>query len=176
MFRTTRALVAVPLLAASLAAFTPSHAERPARGRSVTTTYAPDLDSVPGLSAARAELAVLETGEYLAALERQAVGDYIVAVQAQEAEALRVAATRNAVTHVTNSGAHSDAWWRGVSVCEQGGRNDGYFGYFSIMDGSAGGLDWSTQVAMANGIISRYGDGAWAASCVAAGYAASPGG
>src|SRR5215471_5536891 len=55
-------------------------------------------------------------------------------------------------------GGHSDAWWSGVSVCEQGGRNDPYFGYFSIMDGSAGGLDWSTQVGMANGIISRYGD------------------
>lgn len=75
-----------------------------------------------------------------------------------------------------SSGPHSDAWWHGVSVCEQGGRNDAYFGYFSIMDGSAGGLDWSTQVAMANGIISRYGDSAWAASCVAAGYAASPSG
>jgi hypothetical protein len=74
------------------------------------------------------------------------------------------------------SGGHSDAFWRGVSVCEQGGRNDPFFGYFSIMDGSAGGLPWATQVQMANGIISRYGDSAWAASCVAAGYASSPSG
>lgn len=71
---------------------------------------------------------------------------------------------------------HSDAWWRGVSVCEQGGRNDSFFGYFSIMDGSAGGLDWATQVNMANAIIARAGDHAWAASCVAAGYRSSPNG
>jgi hypothetical protein len=77
---------------------------------------------------------------------------------------------------VVSHGAHSDTWWQGVSVCEQGGRNDGYFGYFSIMDGSAGGKDWSTQVGMANAIISRAGEGAWAASCVAAGYRSSPGG
>jgi hypothetical protein len=76
----------------------------------------------------------------------------------------------------TTGGPHSDAWWHGVSVCEQGGRDDPFFGYFSIMDGSAGGLSWAQQVGMANGIVSRYGDGAWAASCVAAGYAASPGG
>jgi hypothetical protein len=77
-----------------------------------------------------------------------------------------------------NTGPHSDAWWRGVSVCEQGGRNDSFFGYFSIMDGSAGGLDWSTQVAMANAILVRAGHeyGTWAPSCVDAGYAASPGG
>lgn len=77
---------------------------------------------------------------------------------------------------VRNNGAHSDAWWHGVAICEQGGRNDPYFGYFSIMDGSAGGLPWDTQVAMANNIIARAGDGAWAASCQAAGYAASPSG
>jgi hypothetical protein len=74
------------------------------------------------------------------------------------------------------SGTHSDAWWQGVSVCEQSGRNDPYYGYFSIMDGSAGGKPWADQVAQANGIIARYGDSAWAASCVTAGYRASPGG
>lgn len=77
---------------------------------------------------------------------------------------------------IRNNGAHSDAWWQGVAVCEQGGQNNWYYGYFSIMDGSAGGKDWATQVAMANAIIAHYGDGAWAASCVAAGYRASPGG
>lgn len=73
-------------------------------------------------------------------------------------------------------GPHTDAWWHGVAICEQGGRNDPFYGYFSIMDGSAGGLDLGAQVAMANRIISKYGDGAWAASCVAMGYRASPGG
>jgi hypothetical protein len=78
--------------------------------------------------------------------------------------------------YVAQAGAHSDAWWQGVSICEQGGRNDPFFGYFSIMDGSAGGLPWGVQVAMANNIIARAGDGAWAASCVAMGYAHSPSG
>ncbi len=77
---------------------------------------------------------------------------------------------------ISSSGPHSDAWWHGVAICEQGGRNDPFFGYFSIMDGSAGGLDWGTQVGMANQIIARAGDRAWAAACVAAGYQASPGG
>lgn len=71
---------------------------------------------------------------------------------------------------------HTDAWWHAVSICEQGGQNNPFFGYFSIMDGSAGGKSWDEQVQMANAIIARAGDGAWAASCVAAGYAASPGG
>ena len=96
---------------------------------------------------------------------------------AQEAE--RVAAeiaARPKPVPVSSPGAHSDAWWRAVAVCEQGGRNHPFFGYFSIMDGSAGGLDWATQVGMANGIIARAGDRAWAASCVSAGYNASPGG
>jgi hypothetical protein len=73
-------------------------------------------------------------------------------------------------------GSHSDAWWHGVSICEQGGRNHPYFGFFSVMDGSAGGLSWEQQIVIVNGIISRYGDGAWAAACVAAGYREAPGG
>lgn len=79
-------------------------------------------------------------------------------------------------TAVANRVTHTEAWWQGVARCEQGGRNDPFFGYFSIMDGSAGGLDWSTQVGMANRIIARHGDYAWASACVAAGYAASPSG
>ncbi len=80
------------------------------------------------------------------------------------------------VPQVSSSGPHSDAWWQGVAICEQSGNNHPFFGYFSIMDGSAGGLPWSTQVAMANQIIMRAGERAWAASCVAMGYAHSPGG
>lgn len=109
------------------------------------------------------------------------------AAAAQQAQAAAEAARQTVVpaqpqppamtqSSSSNTGAHSDAWWHGVAICEQGGQNSPYYGYFSIMDGSAGGKDWSSQVAQANGIISRYGDGAWAAACVAAGYAASPGG
>lgn len=98
-----------------------------------------------------------------------------------EAEARAEAAAQQEQVPGTTStshsaSSHSDAWWHGVSVCEQGGRNDEFFGYFSIMDGSSGGLDWNTQVGMANEIIANHGDYAWAASCVDAGYRASPGG
>lgn len=72
---------------------------------------------------------------------------------------------------------HSEAWWRAVAICEQGGRNDDFFGYFSYMDGSAGGgMSWADQVAKGNRTIATFGDHAWAAQCVAAGYRASPGG
>lgn len=90
-------------------------------------------------------------------------------------------APANTPASVNSHGPHSDAWWHGVSVCEQGGRNDSYFGYFSYMDGSAGGKDWATQVRMGNATIAQYGEdmnngGAWAHKCVMAGYAASPNG
>ena len=118
-----------------------------------------------------AENDLIEGVKYAQAVERQQVLDYLDSLPKPQP-----VITRQSPITVSNNGAHSDAWWMAVSVCEQGGRNDSFFGYFSIMDGSAGGLDWSTQVAMANAIISRAGDGAWAASCVAAGYAASPSG
>lgn len=76
----------------------------------------------------------------------------------------------------TSSAGHSDAFWHGVTICEQGGRDDARYGYFSIMDGSAAGKSWADQEAIANGIIARAGDRAWASSCVAAGYRASPSG
>lgn len=132
---------------------------------------------VPGVQVAQVETFVRDLNAYVLQLDLNA---YLAAIQKAQDDAAAAAraamATPRSYTPVSNNGAHSDAWWRGVSVCEQGGRNDSYFGYFSIMDGSAGGLDWGTQVAMANAIIARAGDGAWAASCQAAGYAASPAG
>lgn len=72
---------------------------------------------------------------------------------------------------------HTDAWWHAISICEQGGRNDNFFGYFSLMDGSAGGgKSWATQVAMAQRIIDRAGDHAWASKCVSEAYGAAPNG
>lgn len=73
---------------------------------------------------------------------------------------------------------HSDAWWMGVAQCEQGGRNDPFFGYFSFMNGSQGGRPWADQVLAGNLLLTRVGHevGPWAASCVASGYRASPGG
>jgi hypothetical protein len=80
-------------------------------------------------------------------------------------------------TAIHQSSSHSDAWWKAVAICEQGGRNDPFFGYFSLMDGSAGGgKSWATQVQMANAIIARAGDHAWASKCVNAGYQVAPNG
>lgn len=75
-------------------------------------------------------------------------------------------------------GPHSDQWWRGVAQCEQSGRNDPYFGYFSWMDGSAAGMTWEQQVAKSNDLLSRVSSEspAWAPSCVAMGYQYSPSG
>ena len=92
---------------------------------------------------------------------------------AHQAEVARLAAIQPNRTN----GPHSDAWWRAVAICEQGGRNDPYYGYFSVMDGSTGGgQSWEQQLVIVNGIIARHGDRAWAASCVQAGYNAAPSG
>lgn len=115
-------------------------------------------------------------------LDGIARAEWFAGVERAEAEA-RDAAARAALTssmpptlRSTYSGPHSDAWWYGVAICEQGGRNDPYFGYFSFMDGSQGGRTWEDQVAAGNALLERAGRevGPWAASCVAAGYAASP--
>jgi hypothetical protein len=75
-------------------------------------------------------------------------------------------------------GGHSDAWWHGIAICEQGGRNDPYFGYFSFMDGSQGGKSWDEQVAAGNALLASVGQESptWAPACIAAAYSASPGG
>jgi hypothetical protein len=101
--------------------------------------------------------------------------------QAEEAarrEAAAAMAPANPSGNRPPDGGHSDAWWHGVAICEQGGRNDPYFGYFSFMDGSSGGKSWAEQVEMGNALLARVGRevGPWAESCVRAGYAASPDG
>lgn len=124
-----------------------------------------------------ADLARLDA--YLAAQDRAALNAWIAGLYTGEAavEALRASqAVPAAVPAPTASSAHSDAWWHGVSICEQSGLDNPTYGYFSIMDGSAAGKSWADQETIANGIISRYGDSAWASACVAAGYAASPSG
>lgn len=124
--------------------------------------------------------------QYLAAVELQRqIDEYLNSLyqaqlqeQARQAAANRAAAAVPTIRTNSGSGPHSDAWWWGVAICEQGGRNDPYFGYFSWMDGSAAGLTWEQQVAKSNALLSRVSSEspAWAASCVAAGYRASPGG
>ena len=127
----------------------------------------------------------LRVEAYLKARYEEELAAFYVSVQADlQRQADAAAVARRQVTsaptmRISNgSGPHSDAWWWGVAICEQGGRNDPYFGFFSWMDGSAGGLSWEEQVAKSNALLSRVSSEspAWAPSCVAAGYRASPGG
>ncbi len=130
-----------------------------------------------------ADISRAEIRSYLTA-QSQAVHAYwsvVAAVDASEGaertrEAQMVPVAPLAPQRAT--GGHSDAWWRGVAVCEQGGRNDPYYGYLSFMDGSMGGQPWSVQVAAGNALLASVGSEspAWAPACVAAGYAASPSG
>jgi hypothetical protein len=103
---------------------------------------------------------------------------WLFGVEAQRQLDSRLRASSGGGTARSYGGPHSDQWWMGVARCEQGGRNDEYFGYFSFMDGSAAGKSWAEQVAMGNAVLarSRSESPAWAPSCVAAGYTASPGG
>jgi hypothetical protein len=125
-----------------------------------------------------AEAAVqVEVDAYLNAMEAERTA---MAAELARQEALRTTyyAPSSPARGGTSAGPHTDAWWAGVAQCEQGGRNDPYFGYFSFMDGSSGGKTWEEQVAMGNALLERAGReiGPWAASCVAAGYRASPDG
>ena len=122
-------------------------------------------------------------------LEQQRIADYLAAVAAEnERQAQEAARARSVVSRSTNStgvapsgsccGPHSDLWWQGVAQCEQGGRNDPYFGYFSFMDGSQGGRPWADQVAAGNALLASTGreSPTWAPVCVARGYQFSPSG
>lgn len=173
------AAVAVLATVTGLLELDPEHAAPPKRERPVAAVKIP-----PGHQPDYLYAAAVSAEAYYAEIERleqERIAAYLAEQAAEQAaERARVEAARRAPSTPApsgrNYGAHSDAWWQAVAVCEQSGRNDPYYGYFSIMDGSAGGRDWATQVTMANAIIARAGDGAWAASCVAAGYRASPGG
>ncbi len=102
---------------------------------------------------------------------------------ARAAEAARVAALAQKATQVPQAvsrtvpaAGHSEAFWVAVALHEEGGANDPFFGYFGKIDGAWAGMSWDEQVVRANALIASYGDGAWAASSIAAGYAASPSG
>lgn len=162
---------------------TGSHAERPAAGvpDEPAAYYAPSfVDGAVATGAIDDEIALSERALEDARIEAERIEAERLAELARIEEAAKVAAARALPVPARNGccGPHSDAWWHGVAICEQGGRNDPYFGYFSFMDGSAGGKTWDEQVAMGNALLARAGRevGPWAASCVAAGYAASPSG
>lgn len=147
------------------------------RGPIVGTSLMVDFDE-------QYELEQVKIAEYLAAEAIRIEAERLEAERQAELQrqAEAAAARRQAPSVPTirtgTSGPHSDAWWWGVAICEQGGRNDPYYGYFSWMDGSAAGLTWEQQVAKSNALLASVSSEspAWAPSCVAAGYAASPGG
>jgi hypothetical protein len=86
--------------------------------------------------------------------------EYVQGVQAQEAEAARLAAQKATQAVSRPSGSYT-----ALAICEQGRNgqpyNHPFFGYFSIMDGSAGGKSWDEQVRMVQAIKARAGAGAW---------------
>jgi hypothetical protein len=108
--------------------------------------------------------AAREIGAFVTSVQIQEVAvwigsDYVRAVQAQEAEQARQEALRAAVRPPVAS--QPSGSYQALANCEQGGRNHPFFGYFSIMDGSAGGKSWDEQVAMVQAIKARAGAGAW---------------
>lgn len=163
-----------------------SRAERPPAGVSTTSTTTP----VPSLAGGTLALDPPYAGESIDSPELGAAiaqveidrmeAEHLAAERASaEAERLaRIAAMRVYVAPGQCCGPHSDAWWHGIATCEQGGRNDPYYGFFSFMDGSQGGKPWEEQVAAGNALLARAGREVptWAQSCVNAGYTASPSG
>jgi hypothetical protein len=184
MFRALVALVAVGVIVTACG---------DTGGESASIKVPPHAQAVEAAYSPVAHIGEAEAAvRYVEGVQREEVGKYIAGLIAEEqaqAEAARIAAEQEAARQASmsapaqpsgsrSSGGHSDAWWMGVAICEQGGRNDPYFGYFSFMDGSQGGKPWAEQVAAGNALLARVGSEspAWAPACVAAGYAASPGG
>lgn len=178
-------LLAIAILSVALACGAPSTAIRTERSGGLGRLPSPQEES-PGLAYAVRWQAAQEQrfreAVWFGEADRQAAEQAERERQAAAAAAVKPAAAAArpapAAPIRASHGGHSDAWWHGVAVCEQGGRNDEYFGYFSFMDGSAAGKSWAEQVAMGNALLAKVGHevGPWAAVCVAAGYRASPGG
>jgi hypothetical protein len=99
--------------------------------------------------------------DYVVALQVQEGATFVAAVQEAEAQAARAALVRQRNVVAVTNGPSSGSSYQALANCEQGGRNHPYFGYFSIMDGSAGGKSWDQQVAMVQAIKARAGAGAW---------------
>ncbi len=124
----------------------------------------------------------LRVEAYLKARYEEELAIFYAGVQAdlqRQAEARAHQSSSVPTIRLSNgSGPHSDAWWWGVAVCEQGGRNDEWFGFFSWMDGSARGMTWEEQVAKSNALLATVSSEspAGAAICVQRGDEASPGG
>jgi len=160
------------LLLSSLAACSGAAASAPRRAP------APAAPAGSAADPAAAVADVVALARLLDRLEAERVGAYLASIPPPPPAVEPVLPPAPA----GGSGFHSDAWWRGVSGCEQGGLDNPTFGYFSIMDGSAAGRSWADQEAEANGLLEAAvaatgsESPAWAPSCVAAGYAASPGG
>jgi hypothetical protein len=186
--RRLAALLAPLALVAGLATFATSHQNAQERPESVSAarvvpTTGVSAQGVLAVDFEEAYAVQVEVDAYLAAEHERQLAGFYAGVQAEaQRQADELAARRSAAPptiRVGNCcGPHSDAWWWGVAICEQGGRNDPYFGYFSFMDGSAGGKTWEEQVAMGNALLARVGREVptWAQSCVDAGYRASPSG
>jgi hypothetical protein len=151
------------------------HTERISTAKtSITTPPVTGEENIVAESIGQAEQYDHDVQVYTFVAHANAVAAFIAALPPPPPPPPPVQAYSPTPTH----GGHSDAWWHGISICEQGGRNDPYFGYFSFMDGSQGGKSWDEQVAAGNALLASVGQESptWAPACIAAAYAASPGG
>lgn len=96
--------------------------------------------------------------DYIVWIEEQErlVAEYVASVveqqrQAAAAAAVAAAAVARVQSVVVSAGAGypSEAFWHKVAVCEEGGQNHPYFGYFGKIDGAWAGLSWDEQVRRA---------------------------
>lgn len=176
----TRVLVAGAVLASFVVTFVVTFVTRATAFEGTTAEAGYVAREVAAyIDTVRAEELELAIAEQLAAAEA-----YVASVRAAQ-NAAAAAARRIATASPANrgsSGGHSDAWWRGIATCEEGGRNDPYYGFFGKIDGAWAGLSWDEQVARANALLAQAGaerlsqHGPWADHSVDCAYAASPGG
>jgi hypothetical protein len=122
----------------------------------------PTADQIVGNVVTHGALYVISVQQ----LEAQAVA-FVMAVQNAELAEFVAAlppppvARQRASLPLASSPTAGGGSYQALANCEQGGRNHPFFGYFSIIDGSAAGKSWDEQVAMVQAIKGRAGAGAW---------------
>lgn len=119
-------------------------------------------------------------GEYLHALAVDEVGRYLASIPPPLPEPVPTVAVEPVgapVPATVASGARSYAWWEAIATCESGNTNAWRTGYYGLEGGPGvtyGGLSKSEQLAIAEDIYARAGDGAW--GCAPVAWSNVPGG
>jgi len=169
MERTRRALACIAFLGVIVAA---------CAGPSGVAVRAPRRVPVLESAVAPAPVAAAQTvatvehlGAYLQAVELDQLGAYLASIPPP---APAPGPSRNV------GGVRSYAWWYALAVCESGSDppNDAWrTGYFGLEGGAGvvkGGRGWDAELAEAQDIYARAGDGAW--GCAPVAWSHAPGG